>query len=161
MNHIKFNTFDLNIQISEQAYATMMNYRQLNEDEIEKGGLLMGQLFPYENTIIITNILASNDSDSDRHNIKLNIECLQNQMNIIWEESKGTITYIGDWHTHPQQNPRPSFIDYQTFFKNFYTSKFDQNILLYLILGSSNEIWSKSFNGFLFKEFSLNKTKKF
>lgn len=28
-----------------------------------------------------------------------------------WRGSKGTIRYIGEWHTHPEDNPNPSGID--------------------------------------------------
>jgi integrative and conjugative element protein (TIGR02256 family) len=28
-----------------------------------------------------------------------------------WEKSQETMDYLGEWHTHPENNPRPSALD--------------------------------------------------
>lgn len=32
----------------------------------------------------------------------------------VWRASKGTDTYVGEWHTHPEQFPTPSPVDLRT-----------------------------------------------
>lgn len=130
----------------------LLSYRQIKDEDFETGGVFMGELYPKSNRIKITHILVCQNTDSSRYEVELNIECLQKQMDKIWEESKCTITYLGDWHTHPEFTPKPSFTDYKTFVKNYYTSKFEQNLLLYMIVGTNKNIWCKSFNGLRFQE---------
>ena len=148
---IKFTSKSLIINIDKKLVNELLSYRQKKDKDSETGGVLMGELYPNSNRIQITHILVCKHTTNSRYGLELNVECLQKQMNEIWEKSKGTITYLGDWHTHPEFNPKPSYVDYTTFVKNYYKSKFEQNLLLYIILGQEEEIWFKSFNGFQFR----------
>ena len=151
MKTIKFTSKSLIINIDSKLVNELLSYRQKKDSDSETGGVLMGELYPNSNRIQITHILVCKHTTNSRYGLELNVECLQKQMNEIWEKSKGTITYLGDWHTHPEFNPKPSYVDYTTFVKNYYKSKFEQNLLLYIILGQEEEIWFKSFNGFQFR----------
>ena len=151
MKTIKFTSKSLIINIDGKLVNELLSYRQKKDSDSETGGVLMGELYPNSNRIQITHILVCKHTTNSRYGLELNVECLQKQMNEIWEKSKGTITYLGDWHTHPEFNPKPSYVDYTTFVKNYYKSKFEQNLLLYIILGQEEEIWFKSFNGFQFR----------
>jgi len=147
----------LNIEL-EQKLANKLNYyKQTRENDFENGGILMGELYPRSNRIKITHVLVCEHTKNSKYRLELNIECLQKQMNQIWQESKGTITYLGDWHTHPESSPKPSYTDYKTFVKNYYASTFEQNVLLYMILGSNKHIWFKSFNGLWFYKIKIRK----
>ncbi len=155
MKKIKFTSKSLIINIEGKLVNELLSYRQKKDSDSETGGVLMGELYPNSNRIQITHILVCKHTTNSRYGLELNVECLQKQMNEIWEKSKGTITYLGDWHTHPEFNPKPSYVDYRTFVKNYYKSKFEQNLLLYIILGQKNEIWFKSFNGFQFRKINF------
>ena len=155
MKTIKFTSKSLIINIDGKLVNELLSYRQKKDSDSETGGVLMGELYPNSNRIQITHILVCKHTTNSRYGLELNVECLQKQMNEIWEKSKGTITYLGDWHTHPEFNPKPSYVDYKTFVKNYYKSKFEQNLLLYIILGQEKEIWFKSFNGFQFRKINF------
>ncbi|MBP7226819.1 MAG: Mov34/MPN/PAD-1 family protein [Aliarcobacter sp.] len=155
MKTIKFTSKSLIINIDGKLVNELLSYRQKKDSDSETGGVLMGELYPNSNRIQITHILVCKHTTNSRYGLELNVACLQKQMNEIWEKSKGTITYLGDWHTHPEFNPKPSYVDYKTFVKNYYKSKFEQNLLLYIILGQEKEIWFKSFNGFQFRKINF------
>lgn len=152
MCKIKFNQSTLDIEINESVIKTFNVYKQRKENDVEKGGVLMGKLYPSSNKIVITHALICNNQESTRYELNLNTKCLQEKILKIWEESNGTITYLGDWHTHPEKAPKPSITDYKTFILNYFSSKFDQNLLLYIIVGNAEINWCKSFNGLLFKK---------
>ena len=152
MKNIIFNTSNLQVILTNNVKEILLSFKQQKEQDIETGGILMGQLYPKSNKIIVSHALTCEHNFSSRYRLNLNIKCLQKKMNEIWKNSSGTITYIGDWHTHPEKNPKPSFLDYKTFVVNYYKSKFNQNILLYLILGSHQNIWFKAFNQYKFKK---------
>ena len=157
MKSIKFNSKFLNIELAQNLVNKLLSYQQINENDFENGGILMGELYPKSNRIKITHILVCEHSKNSKYGLELNIKCLQKQMDKIWDESNGTITYLGDWHTHPESNPKPSYIDYKTFVKNYFVSTFEQNVLLYMILGNRGNIWFKSFNGLWFKNTNIRK----
>ncbi|MCT7630951.1 Mov34/MPN/PAD-1 family protein [Aliarcobacter butzleri] len=152
MKKIKFNPKSFIVSFDKRLLDELLSYRQIRDCDKETGGVLMGELYPHSNRIQITHILVCKHTTNSRYGLELNVACLQKQMNKIWEDSNGTITYLGDWHTHPEFNPKPSYVDYTTFIKNYYTSKFEQNLLIYIILGLNEKIWFKLFNGFRFQK---------
>lgn len=156
MKNIIFNTSKLQVVLIDDVKEILFSSRQKKEQDIETGGILMGQLYPKSNKIIVSHALTCKHKFSSRYKLHLNINCLQNKMNEIWKHSGGTITYIGDWHTHPEKSPQASFLDYKTFVINYYQSQFNQNILLYMILGSHQNIWFKSFNKYKFSKIKDN-----
>jgi integrative and conjugative element protein (TIGR02256 family) len=148
MNKIKFQNKNLKVQINSELNKQLLTLRQFESDS-EKGGVILGKLYPQKNTIEITHFFEDNPLSSSKYGLELNVNYLQENIERLWEESNGQITYLGDWHTHPQLKAEPSLRDYKTFFVNYYNSKVQQNLLLYLILGIK-ENWFKSFNGFKF-----------
>jgi integrative and conjugative element protein (TIGR02256 family) len=116
----------------------------------------MGELYPSSNKIIITNIVSAQTNKSNRYNLELDIESINKDMTKIHQDSFGTITYLGDWHTHPEPNPTPSQIDYNTFILNHKKTKLEQGFSLYIILGTCNKLWIKIFDGKEFKQVELN-----
>jgi integrative and conjugative element protein (TIGR02256 family) len=147
MGKINFHQPNLNIEIDESVIKIFNSYKQKKINDSEKGGVLMGNLYPSSNKIVITHALICKNQEATRHGLNLNTKCLQEKILKIWDDSNGTITYLGDWHTHPEHSPQPSITDYKTFVLNYFTSKFDQNLLLYIIVGSDKINWCKSFNG--------------
>lgn len=54
-----------------------------------------------------------------------------------WEVSKHTCTYLGEWHTHPEQRPVPSCIDLFNWKRKLKKDVFDSDFLFFLIVGTS------------------------
>ena len=154
MRKIKFNQSNLTIEMDASVFKIFHANKQKKVCDAEKGGVLMGKLYPSSNKIVITHALICKNQKSSRYGLTLNTKCLQKKILKIWEENEGTVTYLGDWHTHPENNPKPSILDFKTFVLNYFTSKFDQNLLLYIIVGNNNKNWCKSFNGLVFSKFS-------
>jgi integrative and conjugative element protein (TIGR02256 family) len=53
-----------------------------------------------------------------------------------YENSNHTRVYIGEWHTHSEQNPKPSSIDCNSIIMNYKTSKLVIPILIMIIVGT-------------------------
>lgn len=54
-----------------------------------------------------------------------------------WQQSGGTDTYIGEWHTHPEASPSPSWLDTRTWRKLIKRS----NAPMVFAIGGFNDIW--------------------
>jgi integrative and conjugative element protein (TIGR02256 family) len=145
---IKFNTHKIKILLYPSVEKKILHYRQKHIYDKEKGGIILGKLIPSQDTLIITDLIPSNNVYNNRINIQLDTQELQKIIDKKWEESNGKITYLGDWHTHPCENPKPSITDKITFFKNYHQSKIDQNILIYIILGSKEDNYIAIHNGY-------------
>ncbi|RQL70933.1 hypothetical protein BJI62_20455 [Acinetobacter pittii] len=69
------------------------------------------------------------------------IESLQNIkviLNKVHEISNGILQYIGEWHTHPEPQPRPSNCDYQGWSQLISNGKFNELPKLLWIAGNKS-----------------------
>ncbi len=58
----------------------------------------------------------------------------------LWAKSNGTINYIGEWHTHPEETPTPSSLDINEW-KKLTMKSSDQNPFVMTIVGAK-ELWT-------------------
>ena len=68
-----------------------------------------------------------------------------------YEASEHTRVYIGEWHTHPEQNPHPSQTDYASIIKSFASAQLSVPLLIMIIVGTEH-IFFNVYDGGLFKE---------
>ncbi len=139
MIEIKYEEYK--ISIPNVIMDEIINYRQV-DDNYEAGGMLIGSIVVNSNEIEIndyTEPLKEDSSNrlsfkrSDKHN-----EILYRK----WRESNYIKLYLGEWHTHPQEIPRPSLIDITSWKMLLSKSNTESEILIFIIIGiSSVEIW--------------------
>ena len=55
-----------------------------------------------------------------------------------YEDSEHTRSYIGEWHTHPEQHPRPSYKDYNAIIDNYSASKLAFPFIVMIIVGTES-----------------------
>lgn len=159
----KFNRNKLILNITNEANQVLIDSIQTTSKCHEKGGVILGKLFPKKDEVLITNIIEAEDNYSDTYTTYVDKKDLNEQINDIWINSGKTVTYLGDWHTHFESNPIPSFIDKRSFFKNYFTSKLNCNFILYCIIGKNypkkDSIWMRSYNGIYYKKCKFKFTK--
>ncbi|MEH0668244.1 Mov34/MPN/PAD-1 family protein [Vibrio owensii] len=98
------------VRIEEDVIKVLEGHRQLTLNQPESGGILIGEYRgPHLNVIKVT---TPNDGDiQSRFRFFRRSKQHQSIASKIWKESNETQTFIGDWHTHPEDHPRPSSID--------------------------------------------------
>lgn len=142
-----FNQSTLKVIIPKNVSEQINKYRQIGNETNEDGGAIMGKLFPKYNEIRITHILKCKNTKQSKYSLEINPVCLQKLITKLWNSSNGEITYLGSWHSHPESNPKPSPLDFVTFSGNYWNSSFEQNVLIYMILGTKSIDWIKSSKG--------------
>lgn len=142
MAQINFNLEETNIIINEQIEETLTS---LIQKDNERGGVLMGQLYPNSNIVKLTHIIECPYLEQSKYGLLVDNKALNEEINKIWEDDN-TITYIGDWHTHPEKNPTPSYTDIDTIKDKFVNAKISSNFLIDIIIGYE-ENFIKSFDG--------------
>jgi integrative and conjugative element protein (TIGR02256 family) len=138
MKSYRFNLDKLQIVFEDPVIETMFSKAQVHQDTKERGGLLLGRLYPDENLIVVVEAMESPAISSKNTEIYVDNDVANRDMKKRWEDSNGKITYVGDWHTHPERTPSPSCIDTTTFKDTYRSSKMDQNFLICAIVGTTS-----------------------
>ncbi|OCN03418.1 hypothetical protein A7X67_11070 [Clostridium sp. W14A] len=112
------------------------NYR------MEAGGLIIGTM-EASTQLTITDITTPQLSD---HRLPFRFfrseTSHQEKMDELWEESGFRKLYLGEWHTHPEPYPHPSFVDISGW-KKIASKKQNSSWMLFLILGQRGfRLWT-------------------
>jgi len=63
------------------------------------------------------------------------VEPTQSRILKAWKSSHGERNYLGEWHTHPESDPRPSNIDKNNWRRLARTARYEQEVLFFVIAG--------------------------
>lgn len=74
-----------------------------------------------------------------------------------FELSDQTRVYIGEWHTHPEQHPKPSAIDFNSIKMNYHTAKRALPFLVMIIVGLES-LYASVYDGERFIEVTFEIT---
>ena len=58
-----------------------------------------------------------------------------------FEKSNQTRVFVGEWHTHPEEYPTPSYMDIQSIAKDYNDGGSGINGLILLIIGQTSNYW--------------------
>lgn len=105
-------TTEVKLVIDEKVCKFYDDYISSYDFVKESGGIIIGTLSLAENKVIITDVTTPHKKDISGSNYFKRAEFgHQEEMDSLWKESKCRKTYLGEWHTHRQDVPIPSFID--------------------------------------------------
>jgi integrative and conjugative element protein (TIGR02256 family) len=123
------------VVIMSSAYKKLYFHRQLNLENHEAAGVLIGER---RGEHIIIRHISEPGQDDIRTRFSVNRKGRHHQLavNQAFYESKGILNYVGEWHTHPEDVPSPSLHDLTSWKKNLS----DPAPSILLILGRKN-IW--------------------
>jgi integrative and conjugative element protein (TIGR02256 family) len=103
-------TSDIQVTLSETVIEHCAAHRQLRDDDKEAGGQLFARIEGSHWTIL----RATGPRKSDwrtRFGFRPNRNLERKEIRALFSEG---LHYVGDWHTHPQDEPRPSNEDLQS-----------------------------------------------
>ena len=67
----------------------------------------------------------------------------QEAIDRAWQESSGTCTYLGEWHTHPELCPIPSLIDRLRWQQKLLRDRFSEPIFFVIVGISEVRVWER------------------
>ncbi len=149
MSSIVFTKIDGGkIKISKKALTSMKKFIQDNDCKKEAGGVLLGRYILNSLDIIIDEITIPMWGDRRKwFGFFRSRRPHQKVIDRLWKESEGTINYLGEWHTHPENTPIPSDIDIRSWKHKLNHDVFDGDSLWFVIIGiKSLRIWELSRN---------------
>jgi integrative and conjugative element protein (TIGR02256 family) len=124
------------LQLAPAVVRLMQRHRQLAPQDPEAGGILLGRLIRDGDGIVIDGGTTPSLSDrATRTTFFRGQEHTQRVVDWAWTASKGTLVYLGEWHTHPENRPTPSMQDRRNWANIFWEAEFEHAFLVFFIVG--------------------------
>jgi integrative and conjugative element protein (TIGR02256 family) len=124
------------IFIVDNVLRILSEFKQCLRYQNESCGILLGQVA--ENSIYIMKAsLPSSDDKSTRTSCERTKKNAQLIINYEFENSDKKTIYLGEWHTHPEKHPYPSYIDLSMIKDQFKMNKLNEPFLTLFIQGTN------------------------
>ena len=136
------------VAIAQGALDRMSNYQQTNLQTPEAGGVLLGRMITGCDDVVVDFVTTPSASDSaTRFHFRRARELTQEIIVRLWRTSSGTCNYLGEWHTHPENEPTPSSVDVQGWSELVRSASYEQDLLLFVIVGTKGlAVWAYAAN---------------
>lgn len=121
-------------QLGTEVLNHLLSFIQDSPGKPEAGGILLGRHILDSQDIIVD--LATQPLPGDRRTFLSFFRAKPSHQNIIdqvWRDSGGTCTYLGEWHTHPEQQPTPSNFDLENWQKKLKEDKYSAPIFFVIV----------------------------
>lgn len=141
MIRIKYENMIINVE--ETIIEEISARRQVRHQDKESGGMLIGSIVINSNEIELRDYTIPQIGDyQSRYRFirkkKTHNAILQKK----WMDSNGTVMYMGEWHTHPENDPHYSQQDIRNWRKLLKKSYTFSDYLIFIIGGiDSYKIW--------------------
>lgn len=126
------------VDFSAKALDVMYARRQLQRSQVEAGGILIGRFYPAKNLIIVECATRPGYGDVGTRKTwrrdPLRAMRLANLANL----RDSSLHYVGEWHTHPEKDPRPSTRDIETLIELESNSTIVAKGLVFAIQGTAD-----------------------
>lgn len=146
--------FDFKVRIDKVIFQQLIAYRQTKSgNEPESLGVLIGLVWQHAFWVKKITLptpydkLSRYDCCRTERSAQYNYHILK----YINQKFDNKLHYLGEWHTHAENNPYPSYIDYINWKKLPDNKFYGRNIRLFMILGTkdfSNDWLSIKINDF-------------
>jgi integrative and conjugative element protein (TIGR02256 family) len=131
------------VEFAEGALAHLLMHRQLSKGAPEAGGVLLGRLVKGLPDIIVDHALGPSPQDRRGRFFFFRAKSpAQTLIDQAWQASGQTLNYLGEWHTHPEDDPSPSCIDKRDWSRISARARYEQSSLLFVIVGRKHlRVW--------------------
>ena len=144
------------IKIGPRALSGMMSFIQDTHRKDEAGGVLLGRFLIGNNDVVVDHITIPMPGDKRTRFGYFRSKLHQKRISEAWVSSRGTCNYLGEWHTHPEDDPAPSSHDFANWENKLASDKFDSDFLFFVIVGTVRvNVWKGYRNNSLFEKLTL------
>ena len=136
---IRMKEKNFKIEFDDKCIQQLEKYQQKN-GEFESGGILVGEIYPDENKVIVKEVIVSKKAKRSFMGIDIDKKEMQEELEKIRKKTNYRYYYIGDWHTHTEKKPKPSLIDKMSYKKTLKKIILQTNFVVFLIIGNGEDI---------------------
>ncbi len=133
------------ILICDSVIQILSSHKQEEKDKYEVGGILLGQV--KGNEIYILRLSTPNKYDNaSKYGFVRDKDMAQIIVDYEFINSNKKTIYLGEWHTHPEDFPKPSNVDRKMMKDQFQKNTLNEPYLILAIQGHE-ELYLGLFNG--------------
>lgn len=121
------------VNFDDKVLDVFHEHIQRLSSDAEAGGLLLGEVRGRHLNLICATFPTVDDLRS-RYSFERLPQGHAEVAQKMWSDSRGTVRYLGEWHTHPQDLPTPSGID-RSEWKRLASERKDKRPFLAVIVG--------------------------
>ncbi|MEH6503328.1 MAG: Mov34/MPN/PAD-1 family protein [Cycloclasticus sp.] len=135
------------MQISQTLWINNSMFLQMvaeaeKWEPYETGGVFMGYQAD-NNDLVVTDLIDAGKNSTHKHfRFSPDQDYQLKKIADVYKKSGGAITYLGDWHTHPNTTPELSWVDKRTLTKIALTPESKNLHPIMVILGGEPEKWT-------------------
>ncbi len=133
------------IYIPENIISILDKYKQ-NNSQNESGGIILGSVSNDYNVYVSKLSLPTSFDKNNRYSFERDKKIAQILIDYEFYNSGGKTIYLGEWHTHPEDNPTPSYTDINMIKKQYKENRINDDFLIMLI-GGFKEYYLGVFDG--------------
>lgn len=139
------------ISVEDDVLSIFCRYRQLRSKDREAGGVLLGSMSVQGDNVTIHRVTEPGPGDvRSRHRFIRAAHTAQSIVKDAWRASGGVVNYLGEWHSHPEDDPSPSPLDLSNWAMIMSNAQFEQSYLMFFIVGRvATRAWEMSKSGAL------------
>ena len=120
----------------------MRQYAQHLPGQPEAGGILLGRHIVDSDDVIIDRVTVPQSGDRQTRTRFFRARRRhQDALDEAWRISGGTCTYLGEWHTHPETIPTPSWVDRANWRRKLLTDRFTAPIFFVIVGTIEMRVW--------------------
>ena len=126
------------LRFDHRLLENLCMFRQLTQSCDESGGVLIGKHLIEGGRMVIDRFTPPQPGDKQGHRSFYRSHSHNRIVQQIWHESGNISTYVGLWHTHPEDIPQYSPTDKQDWIKAIKNSSYDGRNLFFIIVGRTH-----------------------
>lgn len=125
------------VLIERGVLDVIARFRQSLQQAPESGGILLGYRRGSHLHVAEATVPEASD-ESSRYRFFRSADPHQRAATACWQDSRGIVDYLGEWHTHPELVPTPSMTDIGGWTR---ICK-ERNVpMVFLIAGTQEHLW--------------------
>jgi integrative and conjugative element protein (TIGR02256 family) len=141
------------VTLTDQVTEQIQRFTRPPEADLEAGGILLGSYRGPHVEILQCTTPMRKDART-RFGFVRRDPGHQRAADTAWRASGRTVNFVGEWHTHPEDRPRPSNVDRNTWTEQMRKRQHDALVFLiagrvgfYCDLGQNNRLMTMTIIG--------------
>ncbi|PMR71711.1 hypothetical protein CR158_10700 [Halomonas heilongjiangensis] len=96
--------------------VALRRYQQVTTSDPESGGMILGRI--RDPFLDVSNVTFPASGDRKSRHLFVRKDRTHHEAAVyLWEHSNHEVGYLGEWHTHPEDHPKPSSTDLKGWMK--------------------------------------------
>jgi len=131
------------LKIPAYVVAKLFHFAQTSPKQPESGGVLIGRYIYNCEDVVVDLITEPMPGDKQTRTSFFRAKHRhQRIIDLAWKESGNVSTYLGEWHTHPEDVPTPSSIDISDWKRRLTQDQYFDELFFIIVGRTCLQIWS-------------------